>query len=117
MHRLLNIIVFLAVMLSAETHAQPAISLFPVTNNVRINNSLFSNQSLIFNNQVVINPAFYFSPVLPAFPLSQLLPSGLYGKNLAFFCRQELQFEKATKIRLRFRLGSLAYCNMLEGKR
>lgn len=48
-------------------------------------------------------------------PVSVISPD-LYTRNFGFFCRQELQFEKATKIPLKFRLGSLQYNDYLEGK-
>ena len=38
----------------------------------------------------------------------------LYTKNLSFFCKKELQFEKSTKIPLKFRLGSINYVNYLD---
>jgi hypothetical protein len=40
-----------------------------------------------------------------------------YTKNLSFFCRQEWKFERATGLPLRLRVGSLAQCNLLEGKK
>ena len=39
-------------------------------------------------------------------PVNILAPNH-YVKVLAFFCKQELQFEKRTKIPCRFRLGNL----------
>jgi len=46
-----------------------------------------------------------------------IISKDAYVKNLAFFCRQELRIEKALRVPLRFRVGSLAYCNFLEGKK
>ena len=45
------------------------------------------------------------------------IPQNIYSKNLAFFCRTELQLEKHTKIPFRFRLGSMEYVDALEGKK
>ena len=47
---------------------------------------------------------------------SMLISPTFYLSNLAFFCRQEIKFEKATKIPLKFRLGSVQQVDYLEGK-
>ena len=39
-----------------------------------------------------------------------------YSSQLSFFCKQEIKFDKITKIPFRFRLGSVDQCNKLEGK-
>lgn len=46
----------------------------------------------------------------------RIIPSDYYTKNLGFFCKKELQLEKAIKIPFRFRLGSIEYVDQLEGK-
>ncbi len=48
---------------------------------------------------------------------SMLVSPSFYCNNLAFFCKQELKFEKITKIPFKFRLGSVQYVDYLEGKR
>ena len=51
----------------------------------------------------------------PPFPFS-FIPTGYYLTQLGFFCKQEIKFEKATRIPLKFRLGSVPYCDWMEGK-
>lgn len=60
-----------------------------------------------FSNIVTLNPSQNF--------LSLIQPD-FFLHNESFFCRQERKFETATKLPLRFRMGSLQYCNWLEGK-
>jgi hypothetical protein len=47
---------------------------------------------------------------------SMLVSPTFYCNNLAYFCKKEIKFEKATKILFRFRLGSVQYVDYLEGK-
>ncbi|HEX3079006.1 MAG TPA: hypothetical protein VHQ04_01025 [Puia sp.] len=44
-------------------------------------------------------------------------PPNIYYLQSGFFCKREWEFEKTTHIPFRFRLGSLADCNAMEGKR
>jgi hypothetical protein len=58
--------------------------------------------------------AYFF--LLPESILSKEYGGEYYSRNLGFFCKRELEWEKTTRIPLRFRLGSLEECNRLEGK-
>ena len=44
------------------------------------------------------------------------LPGNFYAKQLPFFCNKELKIQKAVGFPLKFRLGSVEYCDKLEGK-
>jgi hypothetical protein len=46
-----------------------------------------------------------------------IIPGNFYTQQLGFFCKKELKFEAMTKIPLKIRLGSVAHCDWMEGKR
>ena len=83
---------------------------------------------------IVENAAFaQFSPVKAgAYPIYKMdfanerrftqskafpIPANFYTSQLGFVCKKEWKFEAATGLPLKFRLGSVRYCDWLEGKR
>ena len=45
-----------------------------------------------------------------------IIPANYYTTTIGFFCKKELQMDKAIKFPVRFRLGSVAYTDQMEGK-
>jgi hypothetical protein len=44
------------------------------------------------------------------------IPANFYTQNFGFFCKKEVQLQKAIKVPFVFRLGSVEMCDRLEGK-
>ncbi len=44
------------------------------------------------------------------------IPQNFYTQNFGFFCKKEVQLQKAIKVPFVFRLGSVEMCDRLEGK-
>ncbi len=55
-------------------------------------------------------------PAIREASVRHYIPSNNYYIQSGFFCKREWEMERSTHIPFRFRLGSLAQCNALEGK-
>ncbi len=62
---------------------------------------------LRLNNNIVV-----FKPPV----IKNSLPGNFYSTQLPFFCNKELQVQKTIGFPVKFRLGSVEYCDKLEGK-
>lgn len=67
-------------------------------------------------SQTSFSPAFLTTYPSLSGGIFNSLQKNHFTQNLSFFCRKEWQFEKATSVPLRIRLGSLEYTNYLEQK-
>lgn len=100
---------------------------------VFLTNSLFSTAQNVDNKLFNTKPATYFFSPKPRLFFHKLLPvpqkTEIFKKNISlnitpssatrnfgFFCRAELKSDAVLKVPIRFRLGSLQYCDYMEGK-
>ncbi len=63
-------------------------------------------------------PPFHAPDMSAYYPAGEApyMSTGRYYDQLGFFCKRELDIQKATHLPVFFRLGSLESCNKLEGK-
>lgn len=65
----------------------------------------------------VLRPFAFLKTTVDTLHSKPFLSPDFYARQLGFFCKQEIKFDKVTKIPFRFRLGSVEACDRLEGKR
>lgn len=63
-----------------------------------------------------VKPVSKLNLTTPAKLSLKPVPNNYYTKSFGFFCKQEMKLEKQIKLPVKFRLGSLEYCNYLEQK-
>jgi hypothetical protein len=118
-HKLIVVLAFLN--FSAPLYAQ---KIFPDVENSRpkIHNSINEKKWKKFSPIYVKKATFNFFPRdLNACPVYKTMflaedVRSVYKQGLGFICRQELKLDQLTAINIRFRLGSVDYVNLLEGK-
>jgi hypothetical protein len=99
------VILFTGHEVSAQSHFKPPPFQAAILRLDSLEHSRTHSHKIIFQAHHFQLPG-ELSPVAPDFTV----------RNYAFFCRQELRFEKLTKIPFKFRLGSVAQCDYYEGK-
>ena len=77
------------------------------------------SDSAIAQRQVILGPSINLTGIsalsrIRAKPT--MLPQSFYTQTIGYFCKKEIQIEKAVKMPLRIRLGSVAYTDKMENK-
>ncbi|XZF15677.1 hypothetical protein ACTHGU_06035 [Chitinophagaceae bacterium MMS25-I14] len=72
----------------------------------------------VMHVQIPVKPRYTPAVVKPVVPHMQVAVLSFSSSfiNPGFFCRQEVKMDRKLPLPLRFRLGSLQYCNWLEQK-
>lgn len=70
----------------------------------------------LYSNDKTVPVIFYNSPIKVISADYKALSADYYNSTLGFFCKKEIQMEKTLKFPLKFRLGSVAYTDKMEGK-
>ena len=109
-NKICGFVLFLTIC-SLFSHAQSSLLL-------KLNNTDFLQKEKLNKRDSLL----HFAPLTHAnitgdYKIKQVIPSDFSTCDYGFFCRKELAIEKASKIPLRFRLGSLRQCNFYEGKK
>jgi hypothetical protein len=81
------------------------------TSVIHAQNSVDSSKEKTYASFTAFSKNIFLKP-----PLLNSLPGNFYAKQLPFFCSKELQVQKTVGIPIKFRLGSVEYCDKLEGK-
>jgi len=82
-------------------------------------NAVFAQQKYIKANAIKhFGKSYSYSPVPTGLiNLNKIIvPANFYVENLGFFCKQELKFQAATQLPIKFRVGSVQYTDWMEGK-
>lgn len=108
------IVVLLTAMAATPAMAQNQQLRLPSLGNWSFKHEWPGSDSIILKSDLPLRPSL-ISPLNNKQAIAAPAAS-FYSTHLGFFCKKEIEFEKASAIPLRLRLGSLDYVNKMEGK-